>query len=96
MVKEAWDYQWSSARGHIGMENEKSIGLCRRYRFLEGGDWKAYLKEEDEQMNKEIRLKTGRGLVIGDAEFIAKLEKKLDRSLKCLKWGRPKKDARND
>ena len=64
--------------------------FCRQR--LEG----IFVREEDEQMNKEIRLKTGRGLVIGDAEFIAKLEKKLDRSLKCLKWGRPKKDARND
>ena len=93
MVKKAEDYRWSSARGHLGMENESVIGLCKDYRFLESKDWKAYLMEEDEAMNKEMRLKTSRGLVIGKAEFIKKLEDQLSRSLQCLKWGRPKKSV---
>ena len=43
-------------------------------------------------MAADIRLKTNRGLVVGTDKFIKKLERALNRSLKCLKQGRPRKD----
>ena len=94
MVKKAEGYQWSSARAHMGMETDNVIGLCKNYRFINAigsQNWKEYLMEEDEEINKEIRLKTSRGLVMGAEKFIEKIEKKLNRSLICRKWGRPKK-----
>ncbi|MCK4810049.1 MAG: hypothetical protein KAS99_03815 [Candidatus Omnitrophica bacterium] len=42
-------------------------------------------------MIDEIRLKTNRGLVVGTDEFVKALEKKLNRSLKCLCRRRPEK-----
>ena len=95
LVRRPWDYKWSSARQHMGMDNEGAIGLCKKYRLIDAADstnWRTYLEKEDEAMNKEVRLKTSRGLVIGGEGFIKKLEKKLGRSLKCLPWGRPKKN----
>ena len=49
------------------------------------------MSDEDDEMVKEMRLKTQRGLVIGAQGFIEDLEDKLGRSLTCLNPGRPKK-----
>ena len=90
MVKNAWEYPWSSARQHMGMDTQRTIGLSKRYRYLNQGKWKDYLKENDEEMNNEIRKKTVRGLVVGKDDFVAALEKRLNRSLAYRAWGRPK------
>jgi len=89
IVKEAWKYKWSSAADHT-KERQNPIIKLKRLRKIE--DWKEYLKEEDAEMVKEIRLKTERGLVVGTEKFVKNLEKKLNRSLKCLSQGRPRKD----
>lgn len=54
-------------------------------------EWKDYLGQADEDMCKEMRLKTSRGLIVGGDSFIQKLEKRLGRSLRCLNPGRPRK-----
>ncbi|MFO8052992.1 MAG: hypothetical protein R6U54_03425 [Candidatus Omnitrophota bacterium] len=89
MVEKAWDYKWSSAPDHIG-EREKP--LIKLKATQDRGDWKEYLQENDPEITKEIRIKTNRGLVVGREKFIKKLEKKLNRSLRCLGQGRPRKD----
>ena len=91
MVREARGYKWSSARQHMGKDNFGVIELSKKYQYFDNSEWQDYLTEEDEDMDREIRLKTARGIVVGEKEIIKKLEKKLDRSLACLKWGRPKK-----
>jgi len=90
IVKESWKYKWSSAADHT-KERQNPIIKLKSLSGIE--DWKAYLKEEDVEMEKEIRLKTERGLVVGTEKFVEKLEKKLNRSLKCLSQGRPRKDS---
>jgi len=92
MVENAWDYKWSSAGTHVGMEADSIIPLKKTFN-MDTEEWKEYLKEVDEEANKEVRLKTKRGLVAGTEPFIKKLEKKLKRSLKCLDPGRPKKGS---
>ena len=92
MVEDAWDYKWSSARTHAGIEADPVILLKKTFN-MDTEEWKQYLKEVDEEANKEVRLKTKRGLVAGTEPFIKKLEKKLKRSLKCLDPGRPKKGS---
>ncbi len=90
IVKEAWKYKWSSAADHT-QERAKPIVQLKRLRRR--SDWKEYLKEEDNEITKDIRIKTDRGLVVGTDNFVDKLEKHLKRSLKCLSQGRPKKDS---
>ena len=90
MVKEVWRYKWSSAADHVEERNKPLIKL-RKYKTIDKEEWKEYLKEADSDMNREIRLKTDRGLVVGTEKFIKKLEVVLNRSLKCLKQGRPKR-----
>ena len=93
IVDDAWDYKWSSARTHVGIETDSIIPLKKTFN-MDTEEWKQYLKEVDEEANKEMRLKTKRGLVVGTEAFIKKLEKRLKRSLKCLDPGRPKKGSR--
>jgi len=92
MVKEAWEYEWSSARAHVGQGEQSPIMLSQRVEMAKSGqEWKQYLQEDDEEMVREMRLKTQRGLVVGMEDFIKRLEKQLDRSLQCLNPGRPRK-----
>jgi len=90
IVKEAGKYEWSSAKDHLQLR-EKPLIKLKVYKGIKKDEWKEYLKEDDPNMNAEIRLKTSRGLVVGAEKFIKNLEGKLNRSLECLKWGRPKK-----
>ncbi len=92
MVENAWDYKWSSARTHVGIEADSTILLKKTFN-MDTEEWRQYLKEVDEEADKEVRLKTKRGLVAGTEAFIEKLEKRLKRSLKCLGPGRPKKGS---
>ncbi len=93
IVKEAENYKWSSAQDHLGLRKEKLIKLTSQNTIIDEKKWKDYLKEDDIEMNKEMILKTNQGLVVGSNKFIKKLEKKLKRSLTCLKQGRPRKDV---
>ena len=91
IVKEAGKYEWSSAKDRLPLR-EKPLIKLKVYKDIKKDEWKEYLKEDDPKMNTEIRLKTSRGLVVGTEKFIKNLESKLNCSLKCLKWGRPKKN----
>ena len=90
MVKNAWDYKWSSASLRAGIEKDPIVTL-KQILDMNSLQWKEYLGEADTEMVEEMRLKTKRGLVVGSESFIKRLEKKLNRPLKCLNPGRPKK-----
>ena len=89
MAQQAWEYPWSSAREHIG-EGKGPIPLSRFFE-MSSQEWKEYLMESDDDMDREIRLKTQRGLAIGSDQFVREIENKLKRSLSCLSPGRPVK-----
>jgi putative transposase len=92
MVKEAWEYRWSSAQVHVGITKDTvPIPTDTAAFAMSAGEWRKYLRAEDKEMCAEMRLKTGRGLVIGNERFKKTLERKLQRSLECLPQGRPKR-----
>ncbi len=93
IVEKAWDYSYSSAKDHTE-ERPKPLITLTSFKDLEKGKfWKEYLQEDDNEMIEEIRLKTKRGLAIGTGKFIKRLEKRINRSLKCVRQGRPRKDG---
>jgi len=92
LVKQPWDYPYSSAKDHTG-ERIKPLIKLKKYSSIGRKDWKEYLKEADPDINKEIRLKTNRGLAVGSDQFIKSVESIVNRSLKCLKQGRPRRDS---
>ena len=91
IVKEAHDYQWSSARAHVLGEPDEILfgGLY----LLDGmEDWSAYLAEKgDEKLIKNIRQVTRTGLPCGDGEFIKEIATILGRKLAVSPRGRPRK-----
>ena len=89
----AWDYRWSSAGVHAGLQDADNgpITVCIKDFAMDTTNWREYLHAEDEQMVNELRLKTQRGLALGSERFIKRLERKVGRSLACLNPGRPMK-----
>ena len=86
IVKNSWDYRWSSARHHLGIK--KNSFLSNRFIDTLIDDWKEFLKTE---VNKDegdlLRLHERTGRPLGDASFIEQLENKLKISLKKKKPG---------
>jgi len=86
LVREPWQYRWSSAAAHVKGQDDK---LLRAGPLLEMfGDWREYLSksisaEEAEEIQRHER--TGRPL--GDETFLSDLEKKLGRDLRPRKTG---------
>ncbi|MBU0693761.1 MAG: transposase [Candidatus Omnitrophica bacterium] len=90
-VRDAWEYEWSSASDHVGNREKGPIKLTN-YETMTFKEWRDYLKENDRDIVDEIRLKTNRGLAVGTDKFVKALEKTLNRSLKYSRQGRPAKE----
>ncbi len=91
ITRKAWEYEWSSAKEHVEDGRKPLINISKYKNIKSGREWKEYLAETDCEMAEEIRLKTNRGLAVGTDKFIETLEGKLNRSLKCVRQGRPRK-----
>ena len=90
IAKKPWDYEWSSAKHHMRLNNSSLV----KDSLLQGliGDWKDFLATAPD--NNDIKLfqlheRTGRPL--GDNTFIEKLESLLKIDLKKKRAGRKKK-----
>jgi putative transposase len=93
-VRQAWEYQWSSARHHVAGEadvllNEPDwlVAELRRRKY------RSYLKDESEELAWEIRRTTATGRPLGSSAFLAALESSLDRALGVGRRGRPRTGA---
>ncbi len=90
LVRNAWDWPWSSARAHVtGCED--SVPLNRdlwRTRF-DGADWRHFLEEAllEPDVIPRLRLATRTGRPLGSEEFICHLENLTGRSLHPQKRG---------
>lgn len=94
MVKKAWEWEWSSAKEHVG-EGTCEIKLNDN-EYLKGaikGKWKEYLTESDEEKYiVELRRRTKMGRPFVGENLLKQLEKKFKMRLEALAWGRPKKN----
>ena len=87
LAAKAEDWEWSSARHHLGMTTDPLIAPRDLLPKLIN-DWQAYLSipaTEAERFNLQRHERTGRPL--GDLLFIEQLEKVLNRTLKPRKRG---------
>ncbi len=89
MVKNAWDYKWSSAAYHVG-KAASDILIDDSDLLREVSDWKAYLSENDNEL-EDIRLTTRTGRPFGRHTFVKTAEKITKRVLQPRKAGRPRK-----
>ena len=96
MVRKPWRYAWSSAAAHIG--RGASTGVLDMEHWIEqtaGLDWEDFLIESDGEGVDAIRLATHRGRPLASDSFLSKLETKLNRRLRPLPVGRPRKEPIN-
>ncbi|MEN6319598.1 MAG: hypothetical protein ABFD82_12675 [Syntrophaceae bacterium] len=92
IVKEAWEYPWSSAAFHTGTVQE--AGIISPDNMLQEliGDWKMYLMEKDSNdFVESIRRESFVNRPLGDATFINVLEEQFRLKLSRGKAGRPVK-----
>jgi putative transposase len=97
LVREPWDWPWSSAQAHVTGVDETGLlnmGLWRA-RF-DGETWKSFLKEEMKEGGnlERIRTATRTGRPLGNHAFIERLETLTGRPLRPKKRG-PKRRSRN-
>ena len=90
MVKKAWDYEWSSARFHVG---ERASDLLVTDRTLIGlvKDWGELLSGDDEEADNKLRAGVKIGRPVGNDSFLHKIEAITGRDLSKGTPGRPAK-----
>jgi putative transposase len=89
LVKEPWEYKWSSAKAHIEKENDRLVNVLPLMERIP--DWRAFLGlTESEEEWEKIRRHEGTGRPLGDDRFIKRLESNLDRILRKQKPGKKK------
>lgn len=95
LVKNPWQWQWSSAKAHIDNNEKSPIILKNLFEIINDmsyDSWKQYIdSQEDKQSLENIRRHTLTGRPLGIVSFIQGLEKKFNRRLLALSRGRPEK-----
>ncbi len=86
IVEHAWEYHWSSAAAHCGQRTDALLhGNLEQADHV--GNWQNFLLDEDDAAVRQLRRNTCTGRPLGPAEFVAKLEALLGRSLQLRKPG---------
>ena len=90
MVTHPWTYPWSSCQFNCG---DRSTDPLVKEKVLPGwvDDWKHFLQQDDEILNKELQQGTRTGRPVGDDTFISSLEGLTGRRLHPGSPGRPRK-----
>jgi putative transposase len=90
IVREAWEYRWSSAAYHAGKtDHDRIVESDDMLRELIG-DWKSYLQDDDqEDFLKSVRRDSFVNRPLGDEAFVSDLEKRFQLRLARGKAGRP-------
>jgi putative transposase len=94
LVREAWEWEWSSARDHVGQRAAGPLPLrmaewAARYRPEE---WAECLRGEVEAREREaLRMGTRNGWAVGSEEFCEELVARTGYRVRPLAPGRPRK-----
>jgi len=91
IVKQAEEYEWSSAPAHCGIRSDSLLSRD----FPPPGvisDWREWLGNENVAQSDLVRRQTRTGRPCGSLAFIARLEGLLSRSLGLQKVGRKRKE----
>ena len=90
IVKNAWEYPWSSAAYHVGNIADDVLVKDRSLYGLVN-DWRIYLSGEKEDEFNTIRKATRTGRPAGNEDFIITMEGRTGRVLRRAKPGRKKR-----
>jgi putative transposase len=93
MVRNAWDYPWSSAAAHCGHDPDNlCLNLAAWREKMPPRDWMRTLRTVARETGtmEAVQRATHTGRPLGDDSFLSKLEHRLGRRLRPLPVGRPK------
>jgi putative transposase len=90
MAEKAWEYPWSSARFHVGINDTDPLVKSRSLMGLTV-DWLGFLLTEEDDIAEIIRKASRMGRPAGDAMFVERVELTTRRHLRYGKRGRPRK-----
>ena len=99
LADQAWDFPWSSAGARLGKVPVPGfLDLAYWRETFTSEEWKDLLASESEEIEFGGRLANAgsRGRPLGDADFLANLERQAGRRLRAKPVGRPKQTARKD
>ena len=86
MVKNPWDYAYSSVHAHLS--GHDNLGLVKTNRLLElVDDWKGYLQQAKEYKIEQLQKHSKTGRILGSEAFVNKTEQLLKRKLRKNKPG---------
>jgi putative transposase len=93
LAKQAWNYEWSSAEAHLtGDDSTELLNMSYWKEISQQVDWQqAMEKVQPKEIINQIRQNTLTGRPLASDSFISKLEKLLNKRLRPLPVGRPKK-----
>ena len=90
MVKQAWNYQWSSAKYRLGLTKHDPL-MNERDQLGLNLEWSALLQSDPAEIDS-LRKNTSSGRVCGNNNFAKFLERKIGRKLLPSKPGRSRKN----
>jgi putative transposase len=91
MVKNGWEWKWSSARAHItGKDQSKLLNMNYWERLIDKRKWKEILEQTaiEESVQAQIRRTTMQGFFLGSEATARRLELELGKLLLPKKRGR--------
>lgn len=94
LVRKVWDYEWSSARGHVLREHDPLLSGDSPLAGMLGEDYRDYVHDQQEDETTRIRRETASGRPLGDMPFIARIESLTRRTLTIRRAGRPRRGKR--
>lgn len=92
LIKEPWEWKWSSASAHVAMNNNRIILLTDVFSIINmnHNQWKQFISNAEENEDyKKIKSYTLTGRPLGSKEFVRGLELKYHKKLIALPRGRP-------
>jgi putative transposase len=96
MVASAEEYRWSSARAHLGCEDETGfVDLTAWLARYNSSKWREVLRNgvDEAVFRDRLREASRRGRALGSVSFVEQLERQTGRRLRPKPPGRPKKDG---
>lgn len=98
IVRKAWKYQWSSAAAHLsGRDTSGMLDISYWKKVSSQIDWRRVLEEvQPKELIEKIRVNTHTSRPLASDSLISRLEKVLNKRLRPLPVGRPKKRKNNE
>jgi len=92
LVENAWDWEWSSARTHLGMEQNRWLAMDDWAQAHSPETWEALLRHGlwSGELLLRIREATRTGRPLGDDAFVDSLEARFQIKLRPAPMGRPR------